>query len=130
LEPANAQKELNMSGVYRAGLVVLGALSLGDLAAPLLTDGQHPPMFIALIGSALGLVSLVLVVPAWRGRTSAAVALLVIRVLSALTAVPAFLTPGVPQVAMVLAGVFITLTLLGVVLVLAGVRRPSLVAAR
>jgi hypothetical protein len=130
LEPANAQKELNMSGVYRTGLAVLGVLSLGDLAAPLLTDGQHPPMFMALIGSALGLVSLVLVGLAWRGRTSAAVALLVIRVLSAVAAVPAFLTPGVPQGAMVLAGVLIALTLLGVVLVLSGVRRPALVAAR
>ncbi len=119
-----------MSGVYRTGLAVLGVLSLGDLAAPLLTDGQHPPMFMALIGSALGLVSLVLVGLAWRGRTSAAVALLVIRVLSAVAAVPAFLTPGVPQGAMVLAGVLIALTLLGVVLVLSGVRRPALVAAR
>jgi len=119
-----------MSGMYRAGLAVLGVLSLGDLAAPLLTDGQHPPMFIALIGTGLGLVSLILVVLAWRGRTPAAIALLVVRVLSALTAVPAFLTPGVPGAAMTLAGVFIAGTLVGVVLVLAGVRRPALVGAR
>jgi hypothetical protein len=119
-----------MSGTYRAGLAVLGVLSLGDLAGPLMTDGQHPPMFIALIGSGLGLVSLVLVVLAWRGRTPAAIALLVVRVLSALTAVPAFLTPGVPGFAMTLAGIFIVGTLLGAVLVLAGVRRPALVGAR
>jgi hypothetical protein len=119
-----------MSTAYRAGLILLGLLSLGDLAAPLLTDGQTPPMFIALIGSALGLLSLVLVVLAWRGRIAAAVGLVVLRLLSALTAVPAFLEPGVPLVPMVLAGVAITITLAGVVLVFAGLRRPALAGAR
>lgn len=115
--------------VYRAGLVVLGLLSLGDLAAPLLTDGETPPMFIAIIGSVLGLVSLVLLVLAWRGRTAAAIGLLAVRLLSALTAVPAFLEPGVPLVPMVLAGLAITLTVVGAVLVLAGLRRPALAGA-
>ena len=118
-----------MSVAYRAGLVLLGVISIGDLAAPLLTDGQTPPMFIALIGSALGLLSLVLVVLAWRGRTAAAIGLVVLRLLSALTAVPAFLEPGVPAVPMVLAGVAITITLVGVVLVFTGLRRPALVGA-
>jgi hypothetical protein len=119
-----------MSLAYRAGLILLGVISIGDLAAPLLTDGQSPPMFIALIGSALGLVSLVLVVLAWRGRVAAAIGLVVLRLLSALTAVPAFLEPGVPVVPMVLAGVAITVTLVGVVLVFTGLRRPALAGAR
>jgi hypothetical protein len=42
-------------------------------------------MVIAIIGSVLGLVSIVLVVLAWRGRRAAAVGLGVVRVLSALT---------------------------------------------
>ena len=46
------------------------------------------------------------------------------RILSALTAVPAFFIPGVPAVPKALAGVFIIATLVGVVLVLSGVRRP------
>jgi hypothetical protein len=119
-----------MSTAYRLGLVLLGLISLGDLAAPLYTDGQSPPMFIALIGSALGLLSLVLVVLAWRGRVAAAIGLVVLRLLSALTAVPAFLEPGVPVVPMILAGVAITVTLAGVVLVFAGLRRPALAGAR
>ena len=119
-----------MLATYRAGLVILGVISLGDLAAPLLTDGETPPMSIALIGCALGLISLVLVVLAWRGRTPAAVGLVVVRLLSALTAVPAFVFTGVPLVPMILAGVFITLTVVGVGLVLAGLRRPALVGAR
>ena len=119
-----------MSATYRAGLAILGVISLGDLAAPLLTDGETPPMSIALIGSALGLISLVLVVLAWRGRTAAAGGLVVVRLLSALTAVPAFVVTGVPLLPMILAGVFISLTVIGVGLVLAGLRRPALVGAR
>ena len=112
-----------MTRLSRAGLIILGVLSLGDLAAPLLTDGEHPPMFIALIGAAIGAISIVLLIFAWRGRTAAAIALVVVRLLSALTAVPAFLEPGVPAVPMILAGAAITLTLVGSGLVLAGTRR-------
>ncbi len=119
-----------MTRYYRAGLLTLGVLSLADLAAPLLTDGQHPPMSIALIGSAFGLISLVLMIMAWRGLKPAAVALVVIRLLSALTAVPAFTVGGVPDAAMVLAGVAITLTLVAAVVVLSGLRRRVPVAVR
>ena len=49
---------------------------------------------------------------------------MVVRLLSALTAVPAFLEPGVPAVPMILAGIAITVTVVGVVLVFAGLRRP------
>jgi hypothetical protein len=119
-----------MTRLYRAGLIVLGLLSLVDLAGPLFTDGQHPPMVIALIGAGLGLISIVLVILAWRGRLAAAIALVVLRLLSALTAVPAFLEPGVPTGAMIAAGVGIGLAVVGAALVLAGLLRPALVNAR
>lgn len=115
---------------YRAGLLVLGVFSLGDLAAPLLTDGETPPLSIALIGSALGLLSLILIAVAWRGRVAAAVGVVVLRLLSALTAVPAFLFDGVPIGAQVLAGLAIALAVVGSALVLAGVRRPVPAAVR
>ena len=38
-----------MTRVYRAGLIVLGLLSLVELTGPLTTDGHHPPMVIALM---------------------------------------------------------------------------------
>jgi uncharacterized membrane protein len=128
VEPPTWRFEMNR--FFRAGLIILGVLSLGDLSAPLFTDGEHPPMSIALIGSALGLISLVLLVLAWRGAKAAAIALVVVRVLSALTAVPAFTEGSVPTVAMVLAGVAITLTLVAVVFVLSGMRQPQPVSAR
>lgn len=119
-----------MSTTFRAGLVVLGVLSLADLAAPLMTDGETPPMEIALIGSALGAVSLLLAALAWRGRTGPAIGLVAVRALSALTAVPAFFVSGVPAAVMALAGTAIALTVIGSVLVLAGLRRPALAGAR
>jgi hypothetical protein len=119
-----------MNRYFAAGLIVLGVVSLADLAGPLLTDGTHPPMSIALIGSALGLVSIIAGVLAWRGSKAAAVALVVVRLLSALTAVPAFTADGVPAIAKTLAGVFLTATVVGAVLVLSTMRRPVAAAAR
>lgn len=119
-----------MPVAFRAGIIVLALLSLGDVAAPLLTDGMHPPMMIALIGCAAGVISLVLAAFAWRThKIGYAIGLVVIRVLSALTAVPAFQVPGVPVTAMILAGVMIALTTVGVVLTLVGLRRPAVVRA-
>jgi hypothetical protein len=117
-----------MSRTFRAGLVVFGLLSVGDLAGPLLTDGEHPPMSIALIGSALGLASLVLVVLAWRGTRRAVVPLIVLRILSGVSAVPAFFVGDVPAGAMVAAGLTIALTAAGTLLVLMPARQ--LVGAR
>ncbi|WP_433005980.1 hypothetical protein [Kribbella sp. CA-294648] len=112
-----------MSRTFRAGLVVLGLLSLADLAGPLLTDGEHPPMSVALIGSALGLVSLVLVVFAWRGARRPVVPLIVLRALSALSAVPAFFVGDVPAAALAAAGLVVALTALGVALLLVPARQ-------
>lgn len=105
-------------------------MSLADLSDPLLTDGQHPPTAVAVAGAAFGLISLMLVVFAWRGAKAAAIGLVAVRVLSALAAVPALTEGGVPGFAVVLAGVLIALTLLGVVVVLAGLRRPVGAVAR
>src|SRR6188768_201247 len=109
-----------MTSVSRAGLIVLGLLSLVSLSSPLWTDGQHPPMMIALIDAGIGLICLILVALAWPGRTWAAITVVVLRLLMALTAVPAFLVPGVPTGSMITAGVGIGFTVVGAALVLAG----------
>src|SRR3954462_5950088 len=56
--PGGPAPEAPMPRPLRPGLVLLGALSLADLAGPLTTDGDHPPMWVALVGAALGLASL------------------------------------------------------------------------
>jgi hypothetical protein len=107
-----------MSRTFRAGLIVFAVLSVGDLAGPLVTDGEHPPMSIALIGSALGLISLVLIALAWRGARRAVVPLIALRLVSGLSAVPAFFVGDVPAGALVAAGVTVVLAVLGTALVL------------
>ena len=44
-----SRRYVEMTRLSRAGLIMLGLLSLVSLAEPLITDGQHPPMTIALI---------------------------------------------------------------------------------
>lgn len=103
-----------------AGLILLGLLSLTDAVGLLLTDGEHPPLVINVIGTVLGVASLVLVVAAWRGARMALGWLVGLRVLSAVTAVPAFVVSDVPAWAQLFAAAFIVLTVLGCALALRG----------
>ncbi|GGU57879.1 hypothetical protein [Lentzea flava] len=106
--------------MYRAGLIVLGLLSVADLLLPLLTDGETPPMAVALVAAALGLASLILVVSAWRGARKAVLPLIVLRALSAVGALPAFFEPDVPAPAIAAAAAVVLLTAVGAILVLKG----------
>ena len=119
-----------MSPTFRAGLGLLGLLSAADLAGPLLTDGEHPPMAIALAGAVIGLASLVMIVFAARGSRRAAITLVVLRALSALSAVPAFFEPDVPAEVRILVGAAIAVTAVGIGLVLTPSRRVSKAVAR
>lgn len=111
-----------MSGPFRAGLLSLGVVSVLDLLLPLVTDGEHPPMAVALVASALGLASLVLIALAWRGTRRAVMPLIILRTLSALGAVPAFFEPEVPAAAASTAGILVVVTSIGVALTLKGRR--------
>lgn len=106
--------------MFRTGLLILGLLSVADLLLPLLTDGESPPMAIALISAALGLASLVLVISAWRGARKALAPLTVLRALSAATSLPAFFAPDVPAPAIAAAAATILLTAVGTAAVLKG----------
>jgi hypothetical protein len=117
-----------MSRMNKAGLVVLGLLSVVDLFGPLLTDGDHPPMAIAVGGSVVGLISLILLAFAWQGKRWALAPLITLRIASALLAVPAFFVSDVPAGAVAAAGVGVAATVFGVVAVLLPSR--ELVGAR
>ncbi|NUR95436.1 MAG: hypothetical protein HOV67_09270 [Kribbellaceae bacterium] len=114
--------------MYKFGLVLLGLLALADVATPLVTDGDHPPMSIAIGSAVVGLISLVLVGFAWRGKRWALAPLITLRVASALLAVPAFFADGVPAAAVVAAGVGVAATIVGVIAVL--LPKRELVGAR
>ncbi|WP_252435102.1 hypothetical protein [Pseudonocardia humida] len=74
-----------------------GLVSLADALGLLLTDGEHPPVEVAAVGTALGVLSLVLIAASRRRpRGGLLVGLTVLRVASAATAVPAFVVADVP----------------------------------
>lgn len=114
---------MNRSWTMLTGLVLLGLLAAADTAGLLLTDGKHPPIYIAAIGTVLGVASLVLLVVGWRGSRAALHWLVGLRVISAATAVPAFVVDGVPAAVQLLVVAIIVATLVGCALVLAGLRR-------
>lgn len=114
-----------MNRSVATGLALLGLLSLADAAALLLTDGEHPPVEVAAIGTALGAVSLVLLVFAWRGSRAALGVLMGLRLLSAASALPAFAVGGVPAPVQALAAIGIAVTLLGCALVAPALRRKG-----
>lgn len=115
-----------MNPTRTLGLALLALLSLADVAEPVLTDGDHPPMAVALVASAIGLVSLALVWYAAHGVRRAVTPLLGLRALSALTALPAFVADDVPAAARTLAAVFVLLTVAGI----AAVASPAPTEAR
>lgn len=114
-----------MSPLYRAGLVLLGLLALSDLASPLMGGEGGPPLAIVLGTAVLGLVSLVLIVPVWRGPSKTLYWLLALRILSALTALPAFIVPDVPGLFVGIGAAFIVLTAAGVAFTLIGAKRTA-----
>jgi hypothetical protein len=116
---------MNAVHYSRTGLGLFGLLSVGDIAALALTDGSTPPYAVAAVDTALGLVSLYLVIRAWRGGPVRA--LIALRVVSALTAAPAFVVTDVPVAARAAAAGLVALTALAVVLV---ARRPELEPVR
>ena len=104
----------------RIGLLIFGLLSVGDIATLALTDGETPPYAVAAVAALLGLVSLVLVVRAYRDPSRPLRLLIGLRVLSAVTALPAFFVSDVPAGAQAAATGLVVLTAVGVLLVARG----------
>jgi hypothetical protein len=109
------------------GLVLLGLLSVLDVLSPAVFpapgDGQAgPPAWIVSLVIVLGVASLLLIGLIVRGGGRIpAIGLVVCRVLSAITGVPAFFEPDVPGWIVASVALFILLTAAGCMLV-----RPTL----
>ena len=112
-----------MNTSAKIGIAILGLMSLGNVPSVLTTDGEHPPVAIAAVLTALGIAGLVLAVLAWRGNRPSLIALVTLSALSALSAVPAFTAEGVTPALQVVAAVAIGVTVVGVALVLPALRR-------
>ena len=100
------------------GLILAGLLGLSDAIGPLTGPGEGPPFAVLLVDSVLGVVTIVGVVFGWLGKRSGIVAVIVTRILAALSALPAFFVDGVPAGLVVVAASGIVVTIVTVWLVL------------
>jgi hypothetical protein len=109
--------------MLRTGVVLAVLLALGDLALLPAGGGEFPPAGIAIAAAVIAVVTLVAAVVAWRGDRVATLIVAATRVLSALSAVPAFFAPGVPAAAAAAAAGIVAVSAVCVALLLLGVRR-------
>jgi hypothetical protein len=113
-----------LSTKNKAGLALAGLLGVLDIAGYFLTpdpsaDMPGPPDWIVLLDVALGIITVIAVFLAFRSPNKVNVGTTVAaRVLSALTAVPAYFA-GVPTNIIVLVTAFIAATIVTVWLILA-----------
>jgi len=112
----------------RVGLVLAAVLGLADVVSAFFPtpDGEiGPPLPIVVLGGVLGLATLAAVAVAWRtGRRGALRIVAGTRVLSAISALPAFFV-DVPAGLKLVVAVAVVLTVVCVVLVLAPARRSA-----
>jgi len=111
----------------RIGLVISLLYGLANLPSVLFPapDGEEgPPLAILAIDSLLGLVALVAAILAWRGNRVALRVAAGAIILITLTALPAFFV-DVPMGVKALVGFSVVLTVVAVVLMFSGERRPA-----
>jgi hypothetical protein len=113
----------------KIGLALAGLYSLANIPSVFADspEGQDgPPTVILAIGSILGVIGLVAVILAWRGKQAALRIAAGSIILVTLTGLPAFFV-DVPLAIKALVAVSVLVTLVAVVLMLSGDRRPTVV---
>jgi len=122
-----APSRARVTGKQKAGLVICMFYGLTNIPSVLFPtpDGEEgPPLAILVVGSVLGVVALVAGIMAWRGnRVALRVAAGAIIVIT-LTGLPAFFV-DVPMGIKALVAVSVVLTIVAVVLMFSGDRRPA-----
>jgi hypothetical protein len=118
-----------LSRLNKAGLILAALLGVGEVVSLFFPtpDGEvGPPLFIVVLDGVLGLFTMVAVVVAWRTARRGAVRLVAgARVISVITALPAFFVDGVPAGVKVAVGVFVMLSVAVVAMLLAPTRERT-----
>jgi hypothetical protein len=113
----------SVTGMRATGLSILALLGVLDVVELVLTGtDQGPPVIVSIIVALLGVITLVAVVPAWRGSRAGTFIVFGSRILSAALLVPAFFISGTPGWVQVMAVAVIVLTIMGIWLVAATAR--------
>jgi hypothetical protein len=105
------------SALPNAPAVIFAVLGLIDVALTgVIGSADAPPLFVSLGAGALGLITLLSLVPARRGSRPALIAIVVTRVISAAVfAAPAFFL-GAPAWVLAVAGFIVAGTIIALVL--------------
>jgi len=99
--------------------VVLAVADIAGSLAPLPPDGEGPPMVVMVFAAVMGVATLVAAVLAARTGSRAALRIMAVtRILSAITALPAFFVPDVPALFVAWGAATVVLTIVAVVLLM------------
>jgi len=100
-----------------AAAAIFAVLGLIDVALTgIIGSPGAPPLIVTLGVAALGLITVLALLPAWRGRRGALIAVVVTPIISAVLVVPAFFL-NAPVWAMIVGGFVIAGTITALVLV-------------
>lgn len=122
-----APTRAHVSGKQKAGLVICTIFGLSNIPSVLFTapDGEEgPPLAILVVCSILGVVAVVAAVMAWRGNRVALRVAAGAIIIVTLTGLPAFFV-DVPMGVKALVGFSVVVTVVTVVLMFSGDRRPA-----
>lgn len=104
------------SGLTGTTTAIFAMLGLADLALlAVIGSADAPPLIVSIGVAMLGLITLIALVPAYRGSRNALVTVVVVRVISALLAIPAFFL-GAPTWVMFIEGFVIVATIAALIL--------------
>ena len=103
----------NKTGLVLASLLgLLDVINLFSINTPFPEGMTTPPDWLVILVAILGLVTLAAIVPAWRGNHRAVVVVVVVtRILSAISAVPAYFV-NVPFYILITTTVLVVVTIL------------------
>ena len=116
-----------VTGKQKVGLAICMFYGLSNIPSVLFPapDGEEgPPVAILVVGSVLGVVALVAGILAWRGNRAALRVASGAIIVITLTGLPAFFV-DVPMAIKALVGFSVVLTVVAVVLMFSGDRRPA-----
>jgi len=123
-------KSSRLTGTTTAIFGLLGLIDLallGVVEFDVIASADKPPLVISLGVAALGLITLIALMPAYRGSRSALLTIVVVRIISALLAVPPLFLRA-PVGVMIVEGFVIVGTITALIL-LRGPRLPRPEAA-
>lgn len=113
------------SRTFTAGVAICALLAVADVVMAFDVSADAPPLPVLISGALLGLITLYGVRRARTGSGRGVSVVVVSRVLSVLSGVPAFFVDDAPEWAPPVVAACIVLTIAGLGLVLRGVRQPA-----